>query len=854
MSKTLDEILAPKPEAGSPRIYAYSIADDAHDGLLKIGQTTRDVRQRIAEQLKTAAIKNYTIELDECAERDDGTIITDHQVRAALRRRGCLDGELEWVRCSLADLKTVLTELRTGQHFTGTHHETFAMRREQAEAVTKTHAYFHSIWKEDMHAVPRFLWNAKMRFGKTFAAYQLAKKLGAKRVLVVTFKPAVEDAWQTDLESHVDFDGWQYMSRTSGSDPTNIDPKMPVVYFGSFQDLLGTDSAGNIKPKNEWLHAVNWDLVIFDEYHFGAWRETAKELFEGEEHAGDELKAEFGTTLSGRATQEASIEDFEEEFTELSEKETEFLPITTKAYLYLSGTPFRALATGEFIEEQIFNWTYTDEQRAKEEFAAKNPGKWNPYGALPQMRLLTYQMPDELLAVASGGEFDEFDLNEFFAATGAGILAQFKHKSEVQKWLDIIRGGYLPKEVEHLRTGTKPPFPYSDVRLLPYLQHSFWFLPHVASCHAMANLLAEKQNAFWHDYEVIVAAGASAGIGLEALPPVRKAIGSGFETKTITLSCGKLTTGVTVPQWSSILMLRNLKSPETYFQSAFRVQSPWSIKNPNGDNPNEEEVLKPICFVFDFAPTRALRQLSEYAIGLSPNEPNPENAVKDLVSFLPVLAYNGAVMVQIDAGGILDIAMAGTSAVLLARKWESALLVNVDNDTLRRVLNNPEALAAVERIEGWRALGDNIIETIINKSDKIKALKKKAKEDGLTDKEKNELTAEEKEFKAKRKQVQEKLIKFATRIPAFMYLTDFRENTLQDVITKLEPDLFASVTGLSIADFNLLVQLKVFNTEQMNQAVFAFRRYEDASLRYTGIESHEGLTHYGGWDTVVARE
>jgi hypothetical protein len=424
----------------------------------------------------------------------------------------------------------------------------------------------------------------------------------------------------------------------------------------------------------------------------------------------------------------------------------------------------------------------------------------------------------------------------------------------VQKWLDIIRGAYAPQVLQNLKTGTRPPFPYSDVRLLPYLQHSFWFLPNVAACYAMANLLAERQNTFWHDYTVVVAAGASAGIGLAALPPVREAIASGFDTKTITLSCGKLTTGVTVPQWSSILMLRNLQSPETYFQAAFRVQSPWSIKNPDGDDPNKEEILKPVCFVFDFAPTRALRQLSDYAIGLSPNELNPENAVKDLVSFLPVLAYDGANMTQVDAGGILDIAMAGTSATLLARKWESALLVNVDNDTLRRVLNNPEAMAAVERIEGWRTLAPNIIETIINKSDKVKKLKDKAKEKGLTDKQKRELTAEEKEYKSKRKLVQEKLIKFATRIPAFMYLTDFRENTLQDVITKLEPDLFQAVTGLTVADFHLLIRLKVFNTEQMNQAVFAFRRYEDASLSYTGIDSHEGLTHYGLYDTVVARE
>jgi hypothetical protein len=840
---SIAEILAPKPEA-FPRIYAYSIQSSSHQGLLKIGQTTRDARQRIAEQVKTAAIA-FKIELDEPAARDDGSVITDHAVRAALKKKGFANPQLEWVRCSVADVKTVLTELRTGQKLSANRSETFPQRREQLEAVEKTHAYFTSIWGEDDKAVPRFLWNAKMRFGKTFTSYQLAKKLGAKRVLVVTFKPAVEDAWQTDLESHVDFEGWQYLSRKSDSDPTYIDASKPVVYFGSFQDLLGRDKAtGAIKPRNEWLHAINWDLVVFDEYHFGAWRDTAKELFEGEDDAKREAKLEY----------DAGLDEVNDDLSEISANEAIFLPITTRAYLYLSGTPFKALATGEFIEEQIFNWTYTDEQRAKAEFAAEHPDMRNPYAALPQMRLLTYQMPDELLAIASAGEFDEFDLTEFFAAKGTGKNATFTHKSDVQKWLEIIRGAYVPQTVDSLRSGTRPPFPYSDARLLPYLQHSFWFLPNVAACHAMANLLAERHNVFWHGYTVILAAGSQAGIGLDAVPPVRRAIGNGFDTKTITLSCGKLTTGVTISQWSSILMLRNLKSPETYFQAAFRVQSPWSIKNPHGDNPNEEEIIKPVCFVFDFAPTRALRQLSDYGIGLSPGETNPESAVRELVSFLPVLAYDGANMTQIDAGGILDIAMAGTSGTLLARKWESALLVNVDNDTLRRVLDNPEAMAAVERIEGWRALGDNIIETIINKNDKVKELKGKEKREGLSPKQKKELTEEEKEYKSKRKLVQEKLIKFATRIPAFMYLTDFRENTLQDVITKLEPDLFQSVTGLSISDFHLLVRLKVFNTERMNQAVFAFRRYEDASLRYTGIESHKGLTHYGLYDTVIAKE
>lgn len=843
MSKPESEIFAKKPERPL-RLYAYAIHDAEHKGWLKVGQTTRDVKVRVAQQLKTAAVTNFTIEVDESGMRDDGSAIRDFDVRDRLKAKGFENPTLEWMACTVDDVKTAIAELRTGEELTGTHHETFEMRPEQKGAVAKTFDYFHSIWKEDMHAVPRFLWNAKMRFGKTFTSYQLAKKLGATRVLVVTFKPAVEDAWSSDLLTHKDFDGWQYLSRSSGVDPSKIEKKKPLVYFGSFQDLLGRDKAtGLIKPKNEWIHTINWDLVIFDEYHFGAWRESAKELFEGEDdkEAKKELAGEYGEAL----------ETFDEELEELSNDEKDFLPITTRAYLYLSGTPFKALAIGEFIEEQIFNWTYTDEQRAKAEFGAKHPKAWNPYAALPEMRLLTYQMPEELLTVAMAGEFDEFDLNTFFAATGVGSNAKFTHKGDVQKWLDIIRGQHMPTSVDALKTGTRPPFPYSDVRLLPYLQHSFWFLPNVAACHAMQNLMAEKHNTYWHDYAVLNVAGPGAGIGLAALPPVRSAIGSGFDSKTITLSCGKLTTGVTVPQWSAILMLRNLKSPESYFQSAFRVQSPWSIKNPNGDDPNQEEILKPVCFVFDFAPTRALQQLAEYGIGLSPEEPNPEHAVEELVEFLPVLAYDGANMTQVDAGGILDMAMAGTSATLLARKWESAILVNVDNDTLRKIMGSQAAMDAVMNIEGFRALGNNIFETVVNKSEAVKDTKK-TRGDSLSDKEKKELTAEEKEYKSKRKLIQEKLIKFATRIPAFMYLTDYREQTLKDVITKIEPGLFKTVTGLTVEDFDLLVSLGVFNASHMNAAVFAFRRYEDASLSYTGIESHEGLRHYGLYDTVVA--
>jgi len=844
MSKPIEELLPEKPEARL-RIYAWSTKEiKKYEGCLKVGQTTqKDVNVRIRQSQGVSPVK-YKLEIDESAEREDGTIFRDSAVRDRLKAKGFENVELEWMRCTAQDVAIAVTELKTGQALVGSHHEDFKLRSEQSAAVKKTADYYTSIWADDKKAVPRFLWNAKMRFGKTFASYHLAKKLEAKRVLVVTFKPAVEDAWQTDLESHVDFTGWQYFSKATGGDPTTAKKNAPLVYFGSFQDLLGKDKAtGTIKAKNEWLHTTNWDLVIFDEYHFGAWRDSAKELFEGEDaaEAKKEVANEYGDGL----------DDFEEKLDELSGSEDDFLPITTKAYLYLSGTPFKALARGEFIEEQIFNWTYTDEQRAKQSFSKKFPDKWNPYAALPEMRLLTYQMPDEIVAIARQGEFDEFDLNAFFQAEGTGKAAKFKYKDDVQKWLDIIRGAYLPTQIDAMKMGKRPPFPYSDARLLPYMQHSFWFMPDVAACHAMANLMGEKQNIYWHDYKVLSVAGTGAGIGLEALPPVRKAIGAGHDTKTITLSCAKLTTGVTVPQWSSILMLKNLKSPESYFQAAFRVQSPWSIKNPNGDNPHEEAVMKPVCFVFDFAPTRALRQIAEYGQGLSPETANPEEAVEELVKFLPVLAYDGSNMTQIDAGGILDIAMAGTSATLLARKWESAILVNVDNDTLKRIIASKEAMDAIMNIEGFRALGSSIFETVVNKSEDVRDTKKN-KGDKLSDKKKKELSEEEKEYKSKRKQIQDKLIKFATRIPAFMYLTDFREHTLSDVITKLEPDLFKAVTGLTVKDFNLLVSLGVFNSTHMNQAVFAFRRYEDSSLSYTGIDSHPKLRHYGLYDTVVA--
>ena len=259
--------------------------------------------------------------------------------------------------------------------------------------------------------------------------------------------------------------------------------------------------------------------------------------------------------------------------------------------------------------------------------------------------------------------------------------------------------------------------------------------------------------------------------------------------------------------------------------------------------------MKNECYVFDFALDRALRQISDYSCRLDINESNPEAKVGEFIKFLPVLAYDGSSMKEVDAQDILDIALAGTSATLLAKRWESALLVNVDNDTLKRLLASPEAMKALMNIEGFRNLNSDLT-TIINKSEAVK----KAKKDNPdpTPKEKKEISAEEKEMKSKRKQIQEKLIKFATRIPVFMYLTDYRERCLKDVITQLEPGLFKKVTGLSVEDFNMLCSLGVFNAPLMNDAIFKFKRYEDASLTYTGIDKHNN-DEVGGWDTTIRK-
>lgn len=847
MAISLSDLLSRRPVV-TPQIYGYTIPGlKDHDGYIKIGYTDKgDAEERIKQQVGTAAVKHKT-EFVVSAMREDGTVFIDTDVHSLLVRKGfkkmIFDGSTnnEWVKCTKNDALTAIKEVRTYARYEGNRTEDFCMRFEQAKAVNDTIEYFERIRKEEPTAKPKYLWNAKMRFGKTFATYQLAKKMGMKRILILTFKPAVESAWEHDLNHHVDFKGWQFVSNKEAKYDAakideqykNCDKSKPIVVFGSFQDLLGTNESGGIKAKNEFIHTDNWDMVVFDEYHFGAWRDNAKKLFEKEDEDNIDFDSEeYQEKEAGNAINES------------------WLPITTNYYLYLSGTPFRAINSGEFLEEQIFNWTYSDEQAAKENWD-DSKGK-NPYASLPKMVMMTYKIPDSIAEIAINEGLDEFDINEFFRAEYSKDesveKAKFVHEEYVQKWVKLIQGEYMP--VDGLKLGSdKPPMPYSDGTLLNVLIHTLWFLPNVASCHAMYNLLTQPQNKFFNDYKVIVCAGAKAGIGLDALKPVEEAMGDPLQTKTITLSCGKLTTGVTIRPWSGVFMLRNLKSPETYFQTAFRVQSPWTMTDVNGN----EIILKKECYLFDFALERALTQISDYSVKLNTNSnDSAEKKVGEFIHFLPILAFDGAGMNQISAQDVLDITYAGTSATLLAKRWQTALLVHVDNDTLKRLQANPQALEALNNLEGFRRLNDTI-QTIINKSEKIKKAKTKEGDEKPDDKEKKEISQEEKEMKSLRKQIQENLLKLAARIPAFMYLTDYREQSLKDVITQIEPELFKKVTGLNVADFDTLCSIGLFDPEKMNQGIFGFRRYENSSLSYTGIDKHEG-EDIGGWDTVLKRE
>ena len=817
-----------------PRIYAFTL--ESRPGWIKVGYTDRQtVAERVKQETQVLNVR-YKIEVDEKAQTDDGRMFDDNAVFKVLEEKmGILRDKRvdsssgkkrgkrpEWFKTDAGHVNVAVKIL---QRMTAGGRDAakadFAMRPEQARAVEMTAEYFHAHPKVRGGQPPSFLWNAKMRFGKTFAAYQLAKKMGWKRILVLTFKPAVEDSWQRDLESHRDFAGWKFVS---GGDRIDSRCAAPIVMFGSFQDFLQLDSrTGDYKARNKEAFKVEWDCVIVDEYHFGAWRSENRE-FTGS------IEDETKEALGGDAAEKFNVEKS---------------PLRAKNYLMLSGTPFRAIRNGEFGEDQVFNWTYSDEQKAKAAWEDTNDGEANPYAALPKMNMLVYKLPDRIAAVAERTE-SGFDLNEFFRAERKDGVVRFVHEDEVSKWLDFMRG-------EFFMDGQKPVLPYFDASLKRALRHTVWYLPDVASCEAMAELLRDGfHSRFYRNYDVNLCAGGHAGVGLAALSSIDKVLKDPLESLSITLTCGKLTTGVTVPAWSAIFMLRSLSSPETYFQAAFRVQSPWTMRNIDGKSPNAVTILKENCYVFDFALNRALRQIADYSANLSDKTSVPSENVKEFINFMPVICYDGSKMAEVGASEILDLAYTGMSGPAMARRWNSSDLLNITPEVISAIIGDSEALTAIGRIEGF-ANPRGEMAAYVNQTDKVRALKRKAEKGDKAAK--RALSEEEKELRKRRSEIEKKLKKFATRIPIFMYLSDYREKALVDVIENLETDLFTHVTGLTLFDFEILVDKGVFNSATMNSCIWQFRSYEEESLDYLHIRRGEygDDVLIGGWDSSVKR-
>lgn len=821
------------------KLYAFTLTHLKDTGLIKVGETLQETsKKRILQEIKTASpINDLEILLggegDEVfAQRNDGTWFRDKDVHKVLTNSGfkqpekTLETGTEWFYCTLDDIKQAIAAVREGRSTCIPRIETFKMREEQARAVKETSTFFkaHINSKE---LPPHYLWNAKMRFGKTFTTYQLAKEMGWKRVLVLTFKPAVKNSWAMDIASHVDFDGWEFVS-TGGTEFNEIsDPnrEKTIVGFYSFQYLMKHKS----DKKTKDIFTENWDCIVIDEYHYGAWRQGAMDFYKKAPKTNEEK------IIASVITEDKEIS------TENGEKLADYSAahqiFNSKSFLYLSGTPFRALATGEFGTE-VFNWTYTDEQKAKDEWVQKHPQELNPYASLPKMKLLTFNMANMVKAKVQESE-KEFDLAAFFEAEGEEDNAKFRNEKAVLAWLATLFGQPLSLDnydetIEH----EKFPFEFGNALKL---NHTLWFFQTVASCFAMKNLLErlKTNNQAFNDFKIICCAGNECGVGVDALAYVQNKLGQNTEiSKSITLTCGKLTTGVTVHEWSGILMLRNCSAPETYFQAAFRIQSPWVTKDTDG----VKHIEKDECIIFDFAPNRALRMVVDYSYNLdSREEISSVKKITDFTNFLPVIGFNGGSLTAIDAGTIFNQISGSISIQGVLDQWNQPRLVHTDYNSLLKIQNNKELLSVLDNLsyankKNNKASSD-IVSAIINATENISSTKKKkVLGEKKTPKELSDEKREEKRRLENLEILRKRLRKLIETLRTFLYLTDVREDKYLDIANSEEKELFEKVTHIPLESFKQLADMGIIDKAEMSKIINVFKLKEDSSLYYTGID------------------
>lgn len=638
-----------------PQIYSYTLPNRTqNNGSQKIGYTERkDVDARILEQVKTAAFSEEYTKLWSAPAFFKGnkesfidTAFHSFLEKNGIERRTNLG--TEWFYFNGEPFKSKeLFDLFRNEGFSALQNKDekapYTLRFEQEEAVTKALAYFQSNEKGE------FLWNAKPRFGKTLASYDLAKRLNAQKVLIVTNRPAIANSWLDDFESFID--GYAFISETSSlNNRATITreqhiankPILPQITFLSLQDLKGSKYFGGNFDKLRWIAELEWDLLIIDEAHEG-----------------------IDTTRTDAA----------------------FDAIKRKNTLHLSGTPFKALANEKFPKEAIYNWTYLDEQKIKH--IELEEGETGQHTDLPDLKLFTYRISQMTTQeVNEGIEIDDeirdyaFDLNEFFRTQNK----KFVRENDVKEFL------------KNLSTNEK--YPFSTPELRAELKHTFWYVGNrVESVKALEQLL--KEDPVFKDYAVIVAAGDGRTFEEEesdfkgnesSFQKVKKAIAE--NDKTITLSCGQLTTGVTVKEWTAVLMLTDIKTPAIYMQAAFRAQNPYK------EWINGELHVKNSAYLFDFAPTRVLEIYDHFANGLNPKavqgeitEKERETNIKELLNFFPVISedVNGE-MIELDAQQVLTFPNALAAAEIVNARFMTNLLFN---DTLKGVFNFPKEVEKI---------------------------------------------------------------------------------------------------------------------------------------------------------------
>jgi hypothetical protein len=837
------------------RVYIYETPKLKARGLLKIGDAPADdirMTGRVNAQLNTAAAADaedlkFDILWYTDAVRADGTEFRDYDIHRILESKGyqrhqieqdgvVLKSRTEQFSIELDKAIHLIESYKSGlspEEIDIDRHQTFGMRPEQKAAVERTKRHFEN---QDSEQVIEFLWNAKMRFGKTFASYQLAKSMSLSKVLVVTYKPAVEDAWRTDLESHVDFKDYLFLSREAINYlGAHLRDGKRVVTFVSFQDMLGKGGDGSeIKLKHLNLFDTDWDLVIIDEFHYGAGTKKAKEM----------MISEASTTKEKKEVEQEVFSDEDEEHAdeEKSEKIASEVEKTLKSRyrLYLSGTPFKAIADAKFGSDAIFNWTYADEQRAKEEWGVEFPNARdkNPYRDLPQINLYLYKVSKDLIDAGTKEGKDEFSLNHFFKVDKK--TKKFINEAAVRRWLDLISGVLRPDEsvetqIDNESCHAASQYPYDhNGKLIKELNHTLWYLNSVNSAVALSELL--EQHPVFGGYRIVLAVGEHMKAGYEGVMQLRPVLER--HEKTITLTVGKLTTGVSVPQWTAVMFLRDTDSPENYFQTAFRAQTPCRY---------EDGSIKERCYIFDFSPNRSLKLLTSYSEKLSPDShlTTSEARISEFIRYLPVLKVQGNRMVELDAREVLAFDLTGIDAKGLGDRFMERRNVIVTREVIDAIKANhlteircQEILDRIKMFRKFKA-GDSdkdlekfdvsVADLDVNEG-KLKKLETK-KELAKTEKQKNkvdeEIKEEEDRARSEREKMRGLLRTMFSRIPLFMYLTDATEENLEQVLGSDVDDLFRKATGITVDDFRFLRDVGLIKVESVDGYILRFLQLEN---------------------------